>query len=227
MVVSWGESTFIQNSINAINPVDVSKLRVPGAELKEALLPVGIFSASLGVTDNVSVDAYWQYDYQRTLIDPTGSYFSTNDFVGANGNFVTLGFGLVPDSLPIGPGGSLVPATIFTGGVASATRSADVRPDGTDEYGVALRFYAPALNDTEFGLYHIKYHSRLPTINAISDVPNLATFPLNNPAVSAVKPMVTCLKPSIKLPPGPGVLPLTSWRQPTRGVRLTPPITLL
>ena len=71
--MSWGESTFIQNSINVINPVDVSKLRVPGAELKEALTPVGIVSASLGVTDNVSVEAYWQYDYERILIDPTCS----------------------------------------------------------------------------------------------------------------------------------------------------------
>ncbi len=30
-VVSWGESTFIQNGINAINPVDVTALRRPGA----------------------------------------------------------------------------------------------------------------------------------------------------------------------------------------------------
>jgi len=35
-VVSWGESTFIQGGMNVINPVDVSKLRVAGAELKEA-----------------------------------------------------------------------------------------------------------------------------------------------------------------------------------------------
>ncbi|MFX5839421.1 DUF1302 family protein, partial [Acinetobacter baumannii] len=38
-VVSWGESTFIPNGINSINPVDVAKLRSPGAELKEAFLP--------------------------------------------------------------------------------------------------------------------------------------------------------------------------------------------
>jgi hypothetical protein len=38
-VISWGESTLIPNGINVINPVDVSKLRVPGSELKEAFLP--------------------------------------------------------------------------------------------------------------------------------------------------------------------------------------------
>jgi hypothetical protein len=38
-VISWGESIFIQGSLNVINPVDVSRLRTPGSELKEALLP--------------------------------------------------------------------------------------------------------------------------------------------------------------------------------------------
>ena len=35
-VVSWGESTFIGNSINSINPVDVSAFRRPGAEIRRA-----------------------------------------------------------------------------------------------------------------------------------------------------------------------------------------------
>ena len=34
-VASWGESTFIQNGINSINPVDVSAFRRPGAEIKD------------------------------------------------------------------------------------------------------------------------------------------------------------------------------------------------
>ena len=41
-VQNWGESTFIQGGINVINPIDVSALRVPGAELKDALVPVGM-----------------------------------------------------------------------------------------------------------------------------------------------------------------------------------------
>ena len=187
-VLSWGESTFIQNSINVINPVDVSKLRVPGAELKEALTPVGILSASLGLTENISVEAYWQYDYEQVRIDPTGTYFSTSDFAGANGSFVTLGFGRCPDYITFpGPAG-LTATPNFPGGVCnpllsgaafSAKRVGDVRPDEGEEYGVALRIFAPALNDTEFGLYHIKYHSRLPVINAISGAPGIGSPPLN------------------------------------------------
>ena len=50
-VVSWGESTFIGNSINSINPVDVSAFRRPGAEIKEGLIPVNMLFASQGLTD--------------------------------------------------------------------------------------------------------------------------------------------------------------------------------
>jgi Protein of unknown function (DUF1302) len=45
-VISWGESTFIPGGINVINPVDVSKLRIPGSELKEGLIPTtGIWAS--------------------------------------------------------------------------------------------------------------------------------------------------------------------------------------
>ncbi len=45
-VVSWGESTFIQNSINSINPMDVAAFRRPGAEIKEGLIPVNMLYLS-------------------------------------------------------------------------------------------------------------------------------------------------------------------------------------
>jgi hypothetical protein len=68
---------------------------------------------------------------------------------------------------------------VLSGAAFSATRSADDRPDEGEEYGVALRIYSPTLNDTEFGLYHIKYHSHLPVINAISDTLGIGSPPLN------------------------------------------------
>ena len=169
-VLSWGESTFIQNSINTINPVDVSKLRVPGAELKEALLPVGIASGSAGITDTLNVEAYYQYDYERVLIDPPGTYFSTNDFVGNGGKCAVLGFGFLPDYII--PSTGLTPCDL--GLPFAAPRAPDDQPDDGGEYGVALRWFSPFLNNTEFGLYFINYHSRLPVINAFQ-----ATVPGN------------------------------------------------
>ncbi|MFO7812484.1 MAG: DUF1302 family protein, partial [Pelovirga sp.] len=65
-VLSWGESTFIQNGINIINPVDVSKLRVAGAELREGLVPVGMVSGSISPTENISFEAFYQYEWEET-----------------------------------------------------------------------------------------------------------------------------------------------------------------
>lgn len=188
-VISWGESVFIQNSINVTNPVDISKLRFPGAELKEALIPVGIVSVAFEISNNISLETYWQYDYERTLLDSAGTYFSTNDFAAVNGSFVTLGFGHIPDYLRLNTDISPVnvitdlPGTLISGASVSANRVTDHRPQQGNEYGITLRGYLPHLNGTEFGLYHIKYHSRLPIINAISATPAAAigSPPLNNP----------------------------------------------
>ena len=64
-VLNWGESTFIPNGINAINPFDVSALRLPGSELREALLPVSMVSLAVAPTDTVSVEGFYQFDWEE------------------------------------------------------------------------------------------------------------------------------------------------------------------
>ena len=81
-VLNWGESTFIQNGINAINPFDVSKLRLPGSELREGLLPVPMVSASLALSDALTMEGFYQISWEKTQIDPVGSYFSVTDYAG-------------------------------------------------------------------------------------------------------------------------------------------------
>ena len=53
-VVSWGESTFIQGGLNVINPVDVSKLRLAGSELREAFNGINMLYGSAELTDSAS-----------------------------------------------------------------------------------------------------------------------------------------------------------------------------
>jgi hypothetical protein len=149
-VLSWGESTFIPNGINSINPIDVAKLRTPGSELKEALRPLMMLSGSLSVTDNLTLEAFYLFDWERTRVDPPGTYFSTNDFVATGGRKVYLGFGAIADSNPLG----------------SVVRGTDATPDESGQYGVNLRWLAEHLNNTEFGVFYMNYHSRLPAISA-------------------------------------------------------------
>jgi hypothetical protein len=158
-VINWGESTFIQGGINAINPFDVSVLRVPGAELRDALLPVGAVLVSFKPSRNTSVEAFYQYDWEEVKIDPVGSYFSTTDLAGAGATKVLLGFGAAPDFLPVG-----APVNVPVGVVVP--RGADRKADDSGQYGVAVRWFVPAMGGTEFGLYHLNYHSRLPVIMA-------------------------------------------------------------
>jgi len=154
-VVSWGESTFIQGGINAINPIDVAAIRGPGAELKEALLPEGMVWASAGLTENLSVEGVYIYDWGETKLEPKGTYFSAVDFAGDGAFKLVLGSGLVPDF-------GDTPAELSPFGVP---RGADIEGDD-DQFGLALRYYSPELNDTEFGFFYLKYNNRLPNLSA-------------------------------------------------------------
>ncbi len=163
-VVSWGESTFIFGGINVVNPVDVQSIRAPGAEVKDALIPVNMVYSSLGLTENVTLEAFVQLQWEKTRPDDCGTFFSTNDF-GSDGCGPVLLAGQLPDSVANAQ-------KIYAG------RLADKEPDDTDQFGVALRWYSQELGDTEFGLYYIRYHSRVPVISGIVANPSIGdTFP--------------------------------------------------
>ena len=189
-VISWGESTFIQNSINVINPFDVTKLRTPGAELRDGLVPVPMVSVSASLHESLSVEGFYQVKWEKTEIDPPGSFFSTSDFVGAGGKRVVLGWGEIPDtgrgfgpltaainadlrgvhiSSPAAPG-TLTPLPQraqpdFDRYFLNVFRLADNEPEDSGQWGVALRYLAEGLNNTEFGVYFVNYHSRLPVLS--------------------------------------------------------------
>jgi len=147
-VVSWGESTFIQGGINAINPVDVASFRRPGAELKEGLIPVNMAYANISLSDAVSAEAFYQLGFHETVITGCGTYFSTNDYA------------------PQGCDGIIVGANA-DGSLKSISRLDDEKPKSSGQYGVALRYVSEELGDTEFGLYAMNIHSRLPLINPV------------------------------------------------------------
>ncbi|MEY8248879.1 MAG: DUF1302 family protein, partial [Bermanella sp.] len=75
-VLSWGESTFIQGGLNSSNPFDVSALRRAGSTLKEGIMPVGMAYANLGLSESLSVEAFYQYEWAKTEIDGCGTLFS-------------------------------------------------------------------------------------------------------------------------------------------------------
>lgn len=198
-VLSWGESTFIQHGIN-ITPIDVGVARSPGAELKEAYIPVGMAWASLGVTENLTAEVFYQYDWKNSYLPVPGSYFSTNDFAGEGGynQNIQLGFAgnpdidldfLVSEMNLLSQNAPALLAALTNPASTAAQRAAavnamlaystkvtlrpqgaagEIEPEDGGQYGIKLEYFSPELNDTEFAVYHMNYHSRTPLISGIA-----------------------------------------------------------
>jgi hypothetical protein len=199
-VVSWGESTFIQNGINVINPFDLSALRVAGAELKEAYLPIDSLWASFSITDKLSFEALYMFEFEEIEVDAAGTYFSANDFAAPGGEYVMLNFGTVPQPInnPAlyrdvcfnGAAGwamsdtGMPPSLVAAGCTAAFPRSPNKNAKDSGQFGAALRYYADFMNGVEFGLFYLNYHSRVPLVSGISVTntsPNSGSYFLEYP----------------------------------------------
>jgi len=162
-VVSWGESTFIQNSINAINPIDVAALRRPGAEVKEGLIPVNMFYLSQGLSDNLTAEMFYQLQWDKTVTDNCGTFFGADPVAkGCNDRLVITG----PDFAPGVASNSLDILSVSRGlDNAYIPRGKDRDPRNSGQFGLALRWFLPELNDTEVAAYAMNYHSRSPYLS--------------------------------------------------------------
>ncbi|MBW2369044.1 MAG: DUF1302 family protein [Deltaproteobacteria bacterium] len=150
-VVNWGESAFILHGImSAINPLDASKAPLPGTEIKELILPTNQVSAGIELTPSLSLQAYYQFDWEKTVPPPIGSYLAGNDWIGEPSTSVFVG--------PGGAGGGFP-----WYGVLDHVGRNDA-PSDSGQFGFALNYVCEALGSTDFGLYFINYHRKLPDV---------------------------------------------------------------
>jgi len=148
-VVNWGEATFIQG-INILNPIDVSAFRRPGAEIKEGLLPVSLIYGNMGLPFGFSLEAFYQFKWEETVLDGCGTYFSNVDYVAKGCNQL-----LVANAAP----------DVIIQNLANVKKDPFVdEPSDSGQFGIALRNYVEAI-DTEFGLYYQRLHSRTPLLS--------------------------------------------------------------
>jgi len=208
-VISWGESTFIPGGINVINPVDLSKLRIPGSELKEAFIPTTGLWGSAEISKAASVEGFILTNFDKTRLDPMGSYFSTNDAASDDATRVILSFGRrqdehFPPGNPVPPGIPVISATAAAlygpynpAAAVWVPRADDKNPSDHGQYGVAFHYLAKDLNNTEFGWYFMNYHSRIPLFSAVKGTPSsvLTGGPLITPicTAAAANPALTSL----------------------------------
>ena len=162
-VVSWGESTFIGNSINAINPIDAAAFRRPGAEIKEGLIPVNMFYLSQSLTDQLSAEAFYQIEWDQTVADNCGTFFASADVVadGCDDNYNILDANTVRTLMGLQSALASMGVRVEPEGLL-VNRGGDRDPRDSGQFGAALRWMG---DDAEYAAYFMNYHSRTPNLS--------------------------------------------------------------
>ena len=138
---------------------------------------------SFSFTDNLSVEALYMMEFEEIEADPSGTYFSSNDFATPGGTYVMLGFGTTPQPVnnpelyyatcANGPAGFANADTSLGPLIALACPSAVQRlpnknASNQGQYGLAVHYFAENWGNTDFGFYFLNYHSRLPLLSGSS-----------------------------------------------------------
>ena len=168
-VINWGESTFLRFGVQTVTPLDLVAVFRPASSARDVQIPQGMLWAAANLTEEIAIEGYYQYDWQRVRTPPIGWYFSDNDTVGAGGlgaamagagRFSDLGtdldtaFELPPGTLGFDPDFMRIPG------------NGSHEPSDQGQGGFSVQAILPRLNSTKLALHFINYHSRLPVISA-------------------------------------------------------------
>jgi len=132
----WGETLFMAGNgiLSAQAPMDFAKaLQVPSTQAKELFLPVGQFSGQIELARNLTLAAYYQFEWRRNRIPAAGSYFSDADMIEQGGESLIV------------PGGRFY-------------RGHDLEADPNRQFGISMH-YLPKGTGLDIGLYFINYNA--------------------------------------------------------------------
>ena len=193
-VVNWGESLILQGGINSFLPIDVSAIRTPGAQLKDAYQPAPMIYAQLGLPGNFGIEAFYEFAWARTTLDSCGTFFSGSDAYCEGGAYVMNVFEY---NHPV-PALGGIPSQAYQGVIVPRIASEYARNSG--QWGVKGSYYADWLNDgTDMGLYYTSFHANLPigTFTAAGVPGSDAAQACAGVGVPLVAPASTCFDPAV------------------------------
>lgn len=172
-VISWGESTFIGQAISDVNTVDISKLRTPGSDLKDAYLGTPAIDIAYTFGENYTLEGFYLFGFDEIKVDPMGGFFATLDAIADGGGFPTAlgGFG-GSNTVNVPPGGFArcvapdgKPCDLLGGRLV---RTGDDIPSYGGQWGLAFRAFLPSFgNGGEIGIYYQNLHDHLPMLSAM------------------------------------------------------------
>ncbi|MDI3258548.1 MAG: DUF1302 family protein [Sinobacteraceae bacterium] len=167
-MVTWGEAVLTQfNTLNEINPYDANVVRMPGGQVNEFRQAVPAITVAGELGGGFSGELFYQLGWVPVILDAEGSFFSTSNVLGG-GRFLIVGLGQYAQD-PNRKYRPPMPNALIT----SSTRTAYLLdehygdPRDTGQFGAQLKYYSENFNaGTEFGLYYLHYHSRVPYLSA-------------------------------------------------------------
>ncbi len=183
-LAAWGESLFFPGIVSAQGPFDATKAFVPGAEVKEILLPTNQISFSMSIGSDLTLLGQYQFEFEPTEIFPMGDFFSPADLVGPG---ATFGYGSINPAytapgtnpcnpLPTNPTAVIICAASVGGGVGQTTglltnvprfilitREPDILPKDSDKpWGLGLKYQLT--QNFNLGAYYLHYHNHNPSV---------------------------------------------------------------
>lgn len=175
-VVNWGESLFIPG-LNAMGAFDLTAARRPGAQVKEILRPLPQLVANMGLGNGLSVEAFYQFKWKRTVLDGCGTYWSMADSLNCPPGAVVFGDSVGNDRAQFDglPLLAKLPAALLSTVGLSPTSLVNFRltqapqqhkPKDSGQFGLSSHYFSDELG-TDFGAYFVNYHARVPSLMSV------------------------------------------------------------
>lgn len=137
----WGQSLFLANNGIAAGmaPFDViTSDNNPNAQTQQKIMPVGQLVVTYQPNSIVTLQSYYQFQWQPDFLEAVGGYFSSTDILDAGGQRLLFGPGF------------------------GALRTKDLRPPSQNgQFGASVQL---SLGNYDLGFYALRYDSKSPTV---------------------------------------------------------------
>ena len=137
----WGQSLFLSNNGIAAGmaPFDVITAdNTPNAETQQIILPVGQVVATYQPDPTLTLQGYYQFEWEPDLLEGAGSYFSSSDILDKGGQRL-----------------------LFAPGVGVLREKNITPPINNGQFGLSVQ---ATIGDYDFGLYGLRYDSKTPAV---------------------------------------------------------------
>jgi hypothetical protein len=137
----WGQSLFLSNNgiAGGMAPFDVITAdNNPNAETQQLILPVGQVVATYQPNQTLTLQGYYQFEWEPDLLEGAGSYFNSADILDKGGQRLLFapGYGIPRDK-------NITP------------------PINNGQFGASVQL---TLGNYDIGFYGLRYDSKAPTV---------------------------------------------------------------